>query len=231
MHKAREVGLKSIEKAQDTQKEKFNKRAQDLKLEIGQTVTMKRFKPAPNTMFASHWAGVFRIVDLDDNSHAKIQSLYNPTAQIKKVHVDQLKPYYRPVGEPAMTDVNFDVEKHIAENVIRPENVETQKAEENPADGTQIPPRDVNQDQENDFGLNAKPLETDTSDNETEGRARKPQIKRKVKQPQAQKVKVPREQILKRYQTVSIPKTTEKTRSGRQIKPVERLNLSATKSG
>ena len=194
------------------------------------TVTMKRFKPAPNPKFASHWAGVFRIVDLDDNSHAKIQSLYNPTAQIKKVHVDQLKPYYRPVGEPAMTDVNFDVEKHIAENVIRPESVETQKADAESVDGNQIPPEDVDQNQENEFGLTAKPLETDTSDNETEDQAPKPQMKRKVKQPQEQRVKVPREEVLKRYQTVSIPKTTEKTRSGRQIKPVERLNLSATKS-
>ena len=201
-----------------------------MKLEIGMTVTMKRFKPAPNPKFASHWAGVFRVVDLDDNSHAKIQSLYNPTAQIKRVHVDQLKPYHRPVGEPAMTDVNFDVEKHIAENVIRPENVETQKADENPADGTQIPPRDVNQHQENDFGLNAKPLETDTSDGEAEDQALKPQTKRKIRQPQSRKVKIPREQVLKRYQTVSIPKTTETTRSGRQIKPVERLNLSATNS-
>ena len=129
-----------------------------------------------------------------------------------------------------MTDVNFDVEKHIAENVIRPENVETQKADVEPVDEIQYPPSDVNQNQENEFGLNAKPLETDASDNETEDQAPKPQMKRKIKQPQAQKAKVPREEVLKRYQTVSIPKTTEKTRSGRQIKPVERLNLSATKS-
>ena len=53
MHKAWEACLKSIEKAQDIQKEQFDKRAQDLKLGIGQTVTMKRFKPAPNPKFAS----------------------------------------------------------------------------------------------------------------------------------------------------------------------------------
>ena len=127
-----------------------------------------------------------------------------------------------------MTDVNFDVEKHIVENVIRPENVETQKANAEPVDGIQIPPRDTDQNPENEFGLNARPLETDTSDNEAEDQAPKPKIKRKVRQPQAQRVKTPREDVLKRYQTVSIPKTTEKTRSGRQIKPVERLNLSAT---
>ena len=99
--------------------------------------------------------GWFRIVDLDDNSHAKIQSLYNPTATIKKVHVDQLKSYHRPVKEPAMTDVNFDVEKHIAENVIQQENAGFAS---DSADRTQIPSTDVNQNQDNEPGLNAKPL-------------------------------------------------------------------------
>ena len=114
--------------------------------------------------------------------------------------------------------------------MIRPDNVETQKTNEDTVDGTPIPSRDLDQHQENDFGLNAKPLETDTSDNETEVQVTRPQLKRKVKQPPAQKAKLPREQVLKRYQTVSVPKTTERTRSGRQIKPVERLNLSATNS-
>ena len=198
---------------------------------------MKRFKPAPNPKFASHWAGVFRIVDLDDNSHARIQSLYNPTAPIKKVHVDQLKPYYRPVGEPTMTDVNFDVEKHIAENVIRPESVDTQKVEADLVDGIQTPSRDVNQNQDNEPGLNARALETDDSDKETEGRAPIQQIRADGNRQRAPKTTSSlgtkgktKQEVLKRYQTVSIPKTTERTRSGRQIKPVERLNLSATKS-
>ena len=52
---------------------------------------------------------------------SRISSLYNHTAPIKSVHLDQLKAYYRPVGEPTMTDANFDVEKHLSENVIRQE--------------------------------------------------------------------------------------------------------------
>ena len=74
-----------------------------------QTVTMKRYKAAQNPKLASHCAIVFRVVDLDDNSKQIIQSLYNPTEAIKKVHVYQLKPYYKQVGEPTIKYVNFDV--------------------------------------------------------------------------------------------------------------------------
>ena len=49
--------------------------------------------------------------------------------------MDQLKPYHRPVGESSVTDVNFDIEKHIAENVIRHENAEAQNAGDKQTDG------------------------------------------------------------------------------------------------
>lgn len=93
-----------------------------------------------------------------------------------------------------------------------------------------MPSKDINQNQNNENDLIARPLETDTLDNETEGQAPMPQTKAKPKRQKTVGNVVPREQILKRYQTVSIPKTTETTRSGRKIKPVERLNLSATQS-
>ena len=62
-----------------------------------------------------------------------------------------------------MTDFNFDVEKHITENVIQLENAEKQNAGANPNHGNVDPSRELNQNQN---GLTVGPLETDASDNE-----------------------------------------------------------------
>ena len=39
--------------------------------------------------------------------------MYNPLDRIRKVHLAQLKPFYRYEGLPMATDIKFDVEKHI----------------------------------------------------------------------------------------------------------------------
>ena len=113
MHCAWKACLEALTQAQETQKEQHDKTAVSPDLTVGQIVTMKRFKPAPNPKFANHWSGLFRIIELDEQSHAKIQSLYNPKVEPKRVHIDQIKRYVRPCGEPAMTDGQFDVGKHI----------------------------------------------------------------------------------------------------------------------
>ena len=196
-------------------------------LEIGQIVTMKRFKPVSNPKFANHWSGIFRIVDLDEYHHARVMSLYNPTAATKKVHVDQLKPYYRPVGEPAMTDTNFDVDKHILENITRSENLgepnlngDNSKTISNTTEPLIEPERELE--------LIPTPLDRDESDNEGGSEYSDPPEGPKIRRTRANSKT--REQILRRYSTASVPKAAETTRSGRQIKAPERLNLAAPSS-
>ena len=73
------------------------------------------------------------------------------------------------------------------------------------------PSRDLIQDQDSESGFIPMLLEIDTSDNEgedslSENRAIQRYTKPKTKRQATSKTTVPREQILKRYQTVSIPK-------------------------
>ena len=189
-------------------------------------VTLKRFKPGPNPKFSSHWSGIFRIVELDDNQHAKISSLYNPTAPLKKVHVDQIKAYYRPPGEPAITDVNFDVDKHITENVIRKEDTQNPDPESQGSNEPGTSQKTVNEQQiSTDFI--PKPLEEDLFETQNEVETETGSSTQKLT-PKAKQANH-REQVLKRYSTISVPKQAHTTRSGRTIRSPEKLNLFCAK--
>ena len=118
-----------------------------------------------------------------------------------------------------MTDANFDVEKHLSENVIRPETDTVPQTSGTSENQPNKP--------ENAVDFVPKPLESESeveSDEtlKSDNSAKTPKPKTK-----AQKS---REQVLQRYSTVSVPKVAKTTRSGRNIKAPEKLNLSASSS-
>ena len=129
-----------------------------------------------------------------------------------------------PIGEPAMTDVNFDVDKHISENITRSENLgdpnwndDNSKTIGNTTEPLIEPERELE--------LIPTPLNRDESDNEGGSESSDLPERPKIRRTRANAKT--REQVLKRYSTTSVPKVAETTRSGRRIKAPERLNLAA----
>ena len=162
----------------------------------------------------------------------------------KRVHVDQIKQYVRPCGEPAMTDGQFDVGKHIKE--FSTSNSENQQPE----------PSGSSAGNQRQTEFVPSPLNTDDSDRENEvtyvpeawspmkARA-EPHVQRQIQRQKNNRVQTQkrvekqkpssspsREKVLKRYSTTSVAEnaTPTTTRSGRVSKPTQRLNLSVVET-
>ena len=132
-----------------------------------------------------------------------------------------------PIGEPAMTDVNFDVDKHISENITRSENLGEPNLNDNNSKVNGITTEPLIE-PEGEPEIIPIPLDRDESDNEGGSESSDPPERSKIKRTRANSRT--REQVLKRYSTTSVPKVAEMTRSGRRIKAPERLNLAVPSS-
>ena len=114
MKKAWKICADSIHAAADQMKARWDKKASESPLQPGDTVKLSRFthKVGSPSKFEPYWSGVYRLLERDSH-HAIIQSVDRPDEKSKKVHLDQIKIFHRPPGQPIVTKKTLRMQKNI----------------------------------------------------------------------------------------------------------------------
>lgn len=111
LHSAWKMAAEAAHGQQEAFKKQYDKRARPQEVKVGQQVLLKNFqsKVGLSKKLTSSWLGVFRVIEVE-HPHATIVSVRAPTTRPKRVHLNQIKPFYSASG-PALTHSRMPAEE------------------------------------------------------------------------------------------------------------------------